>query len=260
MGFSTIANDCIFYGIPRWPKAGQDVCEAALDKAEEMITTLYNKLRLLIEEAKYRLVYRTGRLYITGYAKLVNNGTKPCGKTNYGWWGVDKSLSQGMRTRLNVIVDELNAIIEAVAEEAGEQVVFVPIDHYVTNCKGRLCEATVDEPQPDRADLMFFMPNSHDKVWDDKHALTWTGNQNSTQLTKRALGFSTFLPNNMLRWLHPKSNLHRMIADLILAHMQIEADKAAGIEPFPLPGPDTCPVRKVGDPSPWWCGRDGYAC
>lgn len=45
-----------------------------------------------------------------------------------------------------------------------------------------------------------------------------------------------------MRTLHPRSNGHKIIADIILWHMAVDEERFLGLETPPLPGSETCPL------------------
>jgi hypothetical protein len=190
----------------------------------------------MIEKAITKLTPGTGRLYLTGYAQLFDASISQCNTVSWHIWGKKnaKPLIQERRDKFNEIARQLNFQIAAAAKRAGPQVVFVDIDPYVEMCGARFCELGVQEPDYKRKELGYFGL----KGPDSDMASTTRNRDDTTALHSRSI--SAIIPDRLFKTVHPRSNVHRMMADLILWHMEVEKAKYLGLDIPQRPGREIC--------------------
>lgn len=232
VGFGAIVDSCIF-GFGRTP------CEQTMQTARTYIrTALPVTLDRLLKIASAKLTPGTGRIYITGYAQFFNEATTQCDSVSIALFGRKKLLDQSHRARYNELIRYVNAEIAHAAGRAGPQVIFVDYDWYFGACDGRLCEADVFEPDPNRPNLLIFERKGNDVPLDPPAMM---GKRNFlASLTKRIRIW--WLSDSELRVFHPRSNGQRLIANVVLSHMQAQAALFRGVAAAPLSTHDVCPA------------------
>lgn len=102
-----------------------------------------------------------GIAYVTGYARFFDETTRDCDTATFNFWSKHlkatwQYLTVERRKDLNEMVDLVNAAIKAAVEKAGDQFVLVAYDSTFGRLQGRYCLPGVKEPEPNRADLLFF--------------------------------------------------------------------------------------------------------
>ena len=168
---SDILDHCIF----GWRSLSYSAssCESTLEKVSGIITnTLPGALDALITAAKAKLTPTTGRIYYTAYAQFFDQDDTQCNSVKWNFWpdpfGNAQPLDAARRTKLNGLTVDVNNAIQAAVARAGNQVVYVDYDQYYTGFTGRFCESGITEPDPERADLLFFERKTQDPT------LLWT--------------------------------------------------------------------------------------
>lgn len=234
VGFQRISNDCIFGWFPKPLKK----CAKTLAKSQGKLKRFATSVDSLIVKAVSKLTPETGRLYITGYAQMFDGETPQCDSVSFAFFNAKKTLIQERRRILNKLALDLNQVIEDAAKKAGAQVVYVDIDSYFSLCRGRVCEAGVSEPDTGRKATLFYEKFRH--VPDSRP-------DRVIESTSRPRGLAHFVSDKVLRTFHPRSNGHRLIADLVLWHMAAERAKREDVEAPPKPGSEICPMVAVDD-------------
>lgn len=233
IGFNSLVNDCIFGWLPRPMRR----CDKTVDKSLILLEQFSASLDKMLAQAVKKLTPETGRIYITGYAKMFGTETNECDTVSWALWGAKKPLIRMRRIKFNNLADSLNAVIESSANRAGNQVVFVNYDFEFGMCKGRICEAGVKEPAPTRARLLFYERGG------PPVALPPSVANLTTTIRGRAFTLGKLIPDRIMRTCHPRANAHRIIADLILWHMEVEKTKYMGLPVPPRPGEQICRLQ-----------------
>jgi hypothetical protein len=101
--------------------------------------------------------------YVTAYARFFDETSTDCDKVSWHWypWPVNwlswQYLDVQRRKDMNELVDLVNAELRDAVGRAGSQFVFVEYDSYFGRLRGRYCLPSVQEPSPNRADLLFYL-------------------------------------------------------------------------------------------------------
>lgn len=233
--FNRLVNNCIF----GWIVKPIYRCEKTVKRSFRQIKDFGVRLDGLLVQIREMLTPDTGRIYITGYAKMFNADTSQCDVVSWALWGAKKPLLRNRRRMFNDLANALNAEIESAADRAGPQVVYVDYDAEFGICKGRICEPGVIEPAPGRASLLFYEKDG------PPVALPPPSVSNITLFEDRSI--AKLIPDTLMRTCHPRANAHRIIADLILWHMDVEEAKYMGYQLPPRPGPEICQLELAGD-------------
>jgi hypothetical protein len=213
LGFTSFVEDCVYAEEP------DTYCDFALSQTTKYLNLAFPiPLDILLKSAKSALTPDTGRIYITGYPTLFNDRTEQCNIMSYPF--PEMLITQELRELFNGLIRETNGLIMAAAERAGHQVIFVDIDSWFFGCGGRICDSGMDLPNKNQGELLIFEERGID-----------------SSISAEAAGpkqTDEFLPGQFSRAFHPRSNGHRLIADVIISHMSRD-----------LPGNDnisvTCP-------------------
>lgn len=229
MKFSNIVHSCILKFKSESRK--KHACEDAIDFAHERLQTLLPpRLNHTISTAITKLKPDTGRLYVTGYPELTDEETDYCDNVSFAlmpWHKTrDSFATKNRRRELNELTWNLNqrikAIVNSLAQVHGtDRVVFVAIDEHFAKCGGRLCEEGVKELDKKRKEHLVFTPSflwSKDQLWKDAHHTRTLPDRNIPNTPRQANPGDTTM-NGHLKMLHPRSNGHRMIADIIVEHL-----------------------------------------
>jgi hypothetical protein len=244
IGFMHLANDCMF----GWFVKPMSRCQKTIDKAYVRLQKFNATIDRLLAEAVPKLTPVTGRLYVTGYAQMFGSESTQCDSVNLAFFNAQKPLIRERRRKFNELALDLNLAIEAAVKRAGDQVVFVDIDPYFSNCKGRICEEGVIEPDPDRKELLFYEKL---RVTDSVPVRPPKANTTLQPRIEQSVPLRVLVPDRILRTLHPRSNGHRIIADAILWHMEVEKAKFLGLTAPPQKRSVSCPLyaEEVDDPT-----------
>ena len=272
MGFLTLADACIIGVKPS--SFGVNKCKQAISLAHSRVDRLAPKWDRVLSEALKKLTPETGRLYMTSYANYFDINTEECNKVSFAPISMfqRKRLTKKVRKDLSDLVEKLNVKMEEAAKRAGEKVVFVNWDQDVANCHGRVCEAGVQEPKPDREELMFFQPSSRNVVAEIIRNIPGELGESIGKIIQEELGkdddvvdslvvardivvdvvenadddypvrgtkLGVFLPIKFIRSLHPKPVGHAVIAKRVLGNMESEAGMSV-----PAVTSDACPLSK----------------
>jgi hypothetical protein len=237
IGFNKLVNDCIF----GWLVKPMSRCNKTVARSLLLMEDFSASLDKMLAQAVQKLTPETGRIYLTGYAKMFGTETNECDTVSWALWGAKKPLIRMRRIKFNALADSLNEVIESSAKRAGHQVVFVNYDREFGMCKGRICEPGVKEPAPTRPGLLFYERGG------PPVALPPSLANMSTSLDGRSIPLGRLIPDRIMRTCHPRANAHRIIADLILWHMKVEKAKYLGLELPPRPGPQICRLQTESD-------------
>jgi hypothetical protein len=160
----TLLNQCIYgwhYTIG-CDKARELSKNAILNDLPGRLDNLYTKLKAKLS--------RQGTVYVTAYGRFFDDTTTDCDKVSWHWWpwplGVlnYQYLTQQRRTDLNALVDLVNTALQEAVNRAGDQFVLVTWDSAFGDFEGRYCEPSVQEPAPNRADLLFYLDGTQEQL------------------------------------------------------------------------------------------------
>jgi len=159
VGLSDILNDCVF----QWSSTPLSDCDKTLAtaqmKIDEELPKNLDKVIAAIKRKLSTVSGSAGELYVAGYAHFFDDTTDDCDNQTWSFWyqlAAKQYLTKDRRQKMNQLVDNVNAKILAAVQAAGEQVVFVNYDPYVTFFNGRYCENGVNEPDGSRLGLFFY--------------------------------------------------------------------------------------------------------
>ncbi|KAK4220604.1 SGNH hydrolase-type esterase domain-containing protein [Podospora fimiseda] len=197
-------------------------CDEQLSRTEDIVDSeeYSNKLEAVVHAAKRKLdTSNSGRIYWTGYAKFFGTDyDSACDQVSWTSWihGTyapgdnfhgDQKLLVSHRKRMNDLVDKVNAKLRAIAKKAGESVVFVDYDHYLSDFKGRFCEKGVNEHWDNedakhRPKLMFYEMNGKDikgEDWWKRSAEITAGGTFESTINLLAMFTEELSPDSKLR-------------------------------------------------------------
>jgi lysophospholipase L1-like esterase len=164
IGLTPVLNNCVY----QFSMAGEAECETAINEARDRIqdpSQLYTDVLQLVEAAKYKLS-RDGVLVLTGYARFFGTEDSLCDNVTWAVWSAidfhKQYLRQQMRKELNSLVLSVNQVLKNVTEAAGPRALFVDYDVGIEKSRGRYCESGVQEPAPNRHELVFYEWNTVD--------------------------------------------------------------------------------------------------
>ncbi len=161
VGLVDLLNECIY----TWQPSGTfgSGCTSQIATSTSLIQdVLPDNLDQLYAAIKGKL-NANGTVYITAYTRFFDETTTDCDSVSWHWYSWPSNvlnwqyLTQFNRHRLNVLCDMVNAAIVAAAERAGSQFVVVDYDVFSPTLNGIYCEPGVQEPSPNRPDLLFYM-------------------------------------------------------------------------------------------------------
>ncbi|KAF2999335.1 hypothetical protein E8E13_005437 [Curvularia kusanoi] len=159
IGLTPILRNCVY----QFYMAGEESCQKSIDEAQEKIaneTQLFQNVTRLIEAAKPHLNTTQGLIYVTGYARFFGTGDNTCDNVTWAVWRniehTKQYLKLEMRQALNDMVLSVNAVLHRAAQAAGPNVRFIDYDAIIAMLCGRYCELGVQEPDPNRRNLMFY--------------------------------------------------------------------------------------------------------
>jgi hypothetical protein len=273
-GFSDILIDCVFGVNP------ESECDILLSDARNLMQSdvFRSNIASLLSAAISKLG-ENGRVYYAGYAPFFDTTSTQCNDVSWDVFNkgfVHTKLTTELRTQINVLVSQMNAILEGIVRAAGDQAVFVDYSGWVEKVAGRFCEDGVEEPNGNNEDLFFYEWSTIDE-WEtpdfqSKHArrsLEDYGNstfpaeimsaidsaraQNSTLQVRNIYADDTGLlgelgmdPNDLsgqTAMLIDGISRHSLIANLVFYHMGAERAKMFEQDVTPLVGeilPSSC--------------------
>ncbi|KAF2174477.1 SGNH hydrolase [Zopfia rhizophila CBS 207.26] len=159
IGLSAILNECIY----QFFMAGKEKCEEAMNDAWAKINDeneTYARFTKLIEAVKPKMG-KNGVIYVTGYARFFGTEDELCDNVTWAVWSHESESSKQYltlkrRKALNGMVLAVNSILSKAVQEAGSNVVFIDYDSHIAENRGRYCESSVQEPDPNRQGLYFY--------------------------------------------------------------------------------------------------------
>jgi hypothetical protein len=164
IGLTPVLNSYVY----QFYMAGEAECETAIREARDRIqdpSYLYTEVLQLVEAAKHKLS-EDGVIVLTGYARFFGTEDALCDNVTWAVWSaVDlhkQYLRQQMRRELNSLVLSVNQVLRNVTEAAGPRVLFVDYDVGIEKSRGRYCESGIQEPAPNRHELVFYEWNTVD--------------------------------------------------------------------------------------------------
>ena len=247
IGFQHIANDCMF----GWFVKPMSRCQKTINIAYRKLDRFNSSIDSLLSDAVRKLTPISGRLYVTGYPQMFSSESIQCDDVNLAFFSAKKPLIRGRRRKFNQLAIDLNKAIEAAVHRAGDQVVFIDIDRYFSGCRGRICEEGVIEPDPDRKELLFYeklhVRDSLPIVSATRNTTLNLRTQQSQPYMAQVERFGGWIPDRIMRTLHPRSNGHRLIADVVLWHMEVEKREFLGLEAPAQPRSVSCPLYDIED-------------
>lgn len=278
--FSKILVDCV-YGFRL-----DSTCEDRLTDAGNLIQSeeFRNSIDALISATLPKLD-ENGRIYYVGYAPFFDAQSTQCNDVSWdflnGHFNHTK-FTTDLRTRLNVLVSQMNGVLGEIINAADDRVIFVDYSSWAEQAGSRFCEEGIKEPNKHNEDAVFYQWGSVD-IWEDAN--------NMAKLDPRDYGNNTIVsqfmsaieevrasdPAFVIRdidddddeansepsisleerdasWLqkiyrvfHPTLNGHSMIANLVLYHMGVERAKMLDKATRPMVAeilPSTCSRAK----------------
>jgi len=160
-GFSDILIDCVF-GVSLESK-----CDTLLYNAQALMQSeaFKSNIESLLSAAISKLG-ENGRVYYAGYAPFFDITSTQCNDVSWDVFNmgfIHTKLTTDLRTRINVLVSQMNAILEGIVRAAGDQAVFVDYSGWVEKVEGRFCEDGIEEPYGNNEDLFFYEWSTIDK-------------------------------------------------------------------------------------------------
>jgi hypothetical protein len=104
-----------------------------------------------------------GFAYVTAYARFFDDTSTDCDSVSLHWypWPIGvlnyQYLTVQRRKDMNELVDLVNAKIRDAVKNAGSQFIMVEYDSYFGLLQGRYCLPGVQEPSPNRDNLLFYL-------------------------------------------------------------------------------------------------------
>ncbi|KAG9698251.1 SGNH hydrolase, partial [Aureobasidium melanogenum] len=276
--FSGILVDCIYGLRPLHP-----TCEDRLADAGNLIQSeeFRKNINALISATLPKLD-DNGRIYYVGYAPFSDAQSTQCNDVSWDFLGgqmIPTKLTTDLRTRLDVLVSQMNGVLGEIINAADDRVIFVDYSSWVGQAGGRFCEDGIKEPNKNNADAVFYQRGSVD-IWEDPKNMaelaprdygnntiisqitsaieevqasdpTFTvrdvnddeedpeAAEQSTSLEERGLGWKA----KTYRVFHPTLIGHSMIANLVFYHMGVERAKMLDKATRPMVAevlPSTC--------------------
>jgi hypothetical protein len=198
LGFTSFVEECVYDEEP------DSYCDFALQQTTKYLRLAFSvPLDILLKSAKSALTPDTGRIYITGYPTPFNDRTEQCNIMSFPFR--ERLITQELRELFNELVREANGLIMAAAGRAGHQVIFVDIDSWFFGCGGRICDSGMDVLNKNQGELLIF----EERGIDSSISAEAAGPEQTDEP----------LPGQFSRAFHPRSNGHRLIADVIISHM-----------------------------------------
>jgi hypothetical protein len=161
VGLSDLLNECVYTWNPHGLHG--EGCDDQITKTKGLIKDVLPKnLDKLYEAVKGKLSQQ-GTAYITAYSRFFDETTNDCDNVSWHWytWPTNvlnyQYLTQEHRHKLNELGDMVNQAIRDAASRAGDQFVVVDYERYIGELRGMYCMPGVKEPQPDRADILFYL-------------------------------------------------------------------------------------------------------
>jgi hypothetical protein len=157
VGLVDLLNECVY----TW-NAGKGCAPTIADSKAKITNELPGNLDKLYSAAKGKLA-SGGMAYVTAYARFFDETSNDCDKVSWHWytWPVGvlnyQYLTVQRRKDMNELVDLVNDALRDAVGRAGSQFVFVEYDSYFGRLQGRYCLPGVQEPSPNRADLLFYL-------------------------------------------------------------------------------------------------------
>lgn len=151
-----VLDSCVF----QWRRGTNQSCEKALNHTQELIDNeLSSNLDTLLQALLAKLSPE-GTIYYPGYTHFFGD-SRFCDNVTWTVWPrmaeKDKQrLTAERRGHMNSMVAQVNDKILNATKHAGTRVVYVDFDWAFEQVNGRFCEEGVEEPDPDRAGLLFF--------------------------------------------------------------------------------------------------------
>lgn len=151
-----VLDSCIF----QWRRGTNQGCEKALNHTQELIDNeLSSNLDTLLQALLAKLSPE-GTIYYPGYTQFFGD-SRFCDNVTWSVWPrmaeKDKQrLTAKRRAHMNSMVAQVNDKILNATKHAGTRVVYVDFDWAFEQVNGRFCEEGVEEPDPDRAGLLYF--------------------------------------------------------------------------------------------------------
>jgi lysophospholipase L1-like esterase len=252
VGLAEVLNACIY----QWSGGDDAVCEAQLEQTSHLIKTQLHQNMDKLHDALTPYVAPNGKLYHTGYAKFFDVTDKSCDNVTWSFWYADKLkwkkqyLTQARRRQMNTLVDAANIVIRKSVERAqtnGDRndIVyrFIDYDPVFDQVNGRFCTPGVQEPAPNRPNLLFYEWDTSDSRHEAEHGVDGLDPEDVTEGTfegrivdwieeaKRkhpdavaaaypADGYvgqrSLLIPDGYLRVFHPRPRGHEIVAEKIM--------------------------------------------
>ncbi|KAG9758271.1 SGNH hydrolase, partial [Aureobasidium melanogenum] len=161
--FSSILKRCV-YGV-----GSTSICDDRLTDAENLIQSadFRDKINALLSAIVPKLG-ENGRIYYVGYAPFFDAASTQCNNVSWDFHGGDfvhTKLTTDLRTRLNVLVSQMNGILEEIINGADDKVIFVDYSGWVARVGGRFCEEGVTEPDVNNEDSFFYQKGTVD-IWE----------------------------------------------------------------------------------------------
>ncbi|KAH0399425.1 SGNH hydrolase, partial [Aureobasidium melanogenum] len=251
--FSSILKDCV-YGV-----GSTSICDDRLTDAGNLIQSadFRDKINALLSAIVPKLG-ENGRIYYVGYAPFFDAASTQCNNVSWDFHGGDfvhTKLTTDLRTRLNVLVSQMNGILEEIINGADDKVIFVDYSGWVARVGGRFCEEGVTEPDVNNEDSFFYQKGTVD-IWETfqssndaraadpsfvvrDEAQDQNGKSAPEDLDERD---AVYL-HSIYRVFHPTLVGHSLIANLILYHMGVERAKMLDKATRPMVAeilPSTC--------------------
>ncbi|KAF2761889.1 SGNH hydrolase [Pseudovirgaria hyperparasitica] len=238
VGLVDLLNECVY----TWnPKIG---CEKTIANSKDLIqNTLPKNLDSLYGKLKGKV--GQGTVYVTSYGRFFDETSNDCDKVSWHWftfpvnWLNWQYLTVDRRKAMNELVDLVNEQIRQAVKRAGSQFVVVEWDSAFGTFEGRYCMPGVQEPQPNRDQLMFYLDGtteSSKKKRQNEDGFpegsfeaqvqglikegqdTIKANMSDSDPKPQSL-ISLPIPDNWARVFHPLKKGHAIIASKIFFHM-----------------------------------------
>lgn len=151
-----VLDSCIF----QWRRGTNQSCEKALNHTQELIDSELSPNIDNLLQALLAKLSPEGTIYYPGYTQFFGD-SRLCDNVTWSVWPrmaeKDKQrLTSERRAHMNSMVAQVNDKILNATKHAGPRVVYVDFDWAFEQVNGRFCEEGVEEPDPDRAGLLFY--------------------------------------------------------------------------------------------------------
>ncbi|KAG9655336.1 SGNH hydrolase, partial [Aureobasidium melanogenum] len=184
--FSKILIDCV-YGFRL-----DSTCEDRLTDAGNLIQSEeFRKSINAVISATLPKLDENGRIYYVGYAPFFDAQSTQCNDVSWDFYNGHLNhtkLTTDLRTRLNVLVSQMNGVLGEIINAADDRVIFVDYSSWAAQAGGRFCEEGIEEPNKHNEDAVFYQRGSVD-IWEDAN--------NMAKLDPRDYGNNTIVSQVM---------------------------------------------------------------